>query len=81
MKLQNYKLIRNYKDGRILLGQKTKTGITGYDSDSPDYNRILLLPGGTDNYDGRYVQHCYCEKINLGDIEFDGKIYEFRGEY
>ena len=58
MKLQNYKLIRNYKDGRI-----------------------LLLPGGTDNYDGRYVQHCYCEKINLGDIEFDGKIYEFRGEY
>jgi len=70
----NYRVLLRYKDGRILLGQKTKSGLMGYDSDY-DYDRIMLYPTGY------YRQHSYCGPINLGTIWLEGKQYRFLGEY
>ena len=72
----NYKVARRYKNGNILLSQKSKSGLLGYDSSSDDYNRIMLYP----NFE-YYKQHTFCSQINLGKIWFEGKEYCFQGEY
>lgn len=71
----NYKVARRYKKGNILLSQKTKVGLTGYDN-TDDYNRIMLYPKT-----GYYAQHTFCSQINLGNIWFEGIEYQFGGEY
>jgi hypothetical protein len=70
----NYEIMRRYKNGKILLGQNAKHGLCGYDN-SDDYNRIILYPKGY------YLQHSFCSAIGLGDVWFEDKEYEFRGEY
>lgn len=71
----DYKIMRRYKNGKILLGQNTKHGLCGYDNNSDDYNRIILYP------EGYYLQHSFCSAINLGNIWFENKEYKFKGEY
>ena len=73
---QGWSVIRRYRDGRILLGEKYQAGLFGYDGQSEDYNRILLRPDGT------YIAHIYTGFIGKrGEIEWRGRKYQFRGYY
>jgi len=69
--------IRTYKDGRVLVGQRNKSGLDGYGLESSDYNRWMLYP------DGRAKQHVFSGRVlpTGWTIEFSGRDYRIVGEY
>lgn len=68
--------IREWKtEKKILIGEKTRFGLFGYDGKS-DYNRFLLFSNG------QAYQHCYCGQIWVGrKIEWEGRKYSVIDKY
>lgn len=74
--MSEYRVVRKWKDGRILVKQITQDGLFGYSQPSEDTNRFLLMPNKT------YIAHVWNGFVGKrGDLEFEGQKYEFRGYY
>lgn len=70
------KVVKKWKDGRILVKQVSSAGLMGYDEFSPDSNRFMFYPNGT------YKAHIWTGFAGKRDAtEFDGRIYQFAGYY
>lgn len=71
-----YKIVRTWKDGRILIRQESQSGLFGHSTPSEDTNRFLLSP------DGSYKAHIWNGFTGKrGNLEYEGKTYTFAGYY